>query len=238
MFAALRAELGIIMKHFFGIAALGLAAIMLPGVSNATTFVFEGNGGANDNPAGNFAKNCGSVGTDLCSINHALGFTYAKDGVSVTATAFANANPTLLIQDLAPDESGLGAFSENDTDNDQTQFNTSESIEFVFNQQVTLSNIEFNAGNDVDCSTPGPEGPCGFFDLFIDNVFFGNLEAVDLLAGGFLGTSFRFRPTTADAGFAIARFDVEAVPVPAALPLLLTGLAGLGLARRRKARQR
>lgn len=233
MFTGVRAHLGTIMKQLLAIAALGLAAVGLSGEAGATTFIFKGNG-AYDTPTGNIANNCGTVGIDFCTIDHAAGFTYSKDGVSVTATAHTSAGPTLLIQDIEPGESGLGAFSENDNDNDQTQFNSDEWIEFVFNGPVILSNIEFNAGNDVDCSTPGPEGPCGFFDLFIDNVLFANLEAVDLLAGPFVGTIFRFAPTTPDAGFAIAQFEVQPVPIPAALPLLLTGLAGLGFASRKR----
>jgi hypothetical protein len=212
------------------VAALGLSA------ANATTFIFKGDGGLNDSPAANAATNCGTLGFDFCTIDHTLGFTYAKDGISVTAKAYANGNPTLLIQDITPDNSGLGAFSENDVDNDQTQFSSGEAIDFLFNQQVRLSDIEFNAGNDTDCSTFGIEGPCGSFDLFIDNVFFMNIEAIDLLTMEFIGTLFRFVPTTPNAGFAIARFEVEPVPVPAALPLFITGVAGFAFASRRRKR--
>lgn len=222
------------MKKLLLSAAVGLSALGLTAAANATTFVFKGDGGLYDTPTGNIAYDCGTVGTDFCSDNDALGLSYSKDGIGVTAVAYANDEPTQLIQDIAPANSGLGALSEGDNVNDQTQYDSGEWIEFTFNQIVTLSNIEFNAGNDTDCSTFGSEGPCGFFDLYINNAFFASIEAVDLLAGGYIGTIFTFKPTTQGAGFAIAQFDVQAIPVPGALPLLLAGLAGLGFASRRK----
>ena len=219
----------------FLLAAAAAAAVLgLSTAPRAAVFQFEGNGGAYDTPTGNIALDCGTVGADFCSGNDASGLSYSKGGISLTATAFTSGGATQLIQDITPTDSGLGALSENDNVNDQTQLG--EWIVLTFDRAVQLSGIEFNAGNDTNCSTPGSEGPCGFFDLFIDNVFFGNLQAVDLVAGPFFGTSFRFVPTTQGAGFVIAKLIAEVpaeVPLPAALPLMLAGLAGLGFAARR-----
>lgn len=213
-----------------------LAAVSLVSFSaEAAVFVFEGNNGAYDTPTGNIAKDCGTIGADFCSGDDATGLSYAKDGLTLTAVAYTSAGATQLIQDITPENSGLGALSENDNINDQTQ--PGEWLALTFNTAVRLSGIEFNAGNDTNCSTPGSEGPCGFFDLFIDNVFFGNLLATDLVTGPFFGTAFRFVPTTAGAGFAIARLIAEgapAIPLPASLPLLLAGVAGLAFAAGRK----
>lgn len=221
-------------KCFAALAAVG-TALAIGASAHATTFVFKGDSGLYDSPTANFAKDCGTVGVDFCSANDALGLSYSKDGINVTATAFAGGVATQLIQDISPDNSGLGALSENNNVDDQTQTNSNEYIEFVFNQSVVLSNIEFNAGDDTDCSTPGLEGPCGNFNVLINGVtLLSGLTAIDLFAGPFVGTSFRFTPTTAGAGFAIAQFTVTPeIPVPAALPLLLSGLAGLGFAARR-----
>jgi hypothetical protein len=223
------------MKQFFAVLA-AVGVLGLGAGARATTFVFEGNGGLYDRPTGNVALDCGTVGIDLCSANDAAGLTYSKEGITLTAVAFTSAGATQLIQDITPEDSGLGALSENDNINDQTQLG--EWITLTFDRVVRLTAIEFNAGNDTNCSTPGNEGPCGFFDLFIDGVFFGNLEATDLLTGNFLGQSFRFVATTANAGFVIAKLTVDnaatAVPTPAALPLLLSGLLGLAFAGRRK----
>ncbi len=222
------------------ISAAAAAAIGITS-AQATTFIFKGDGGLQDVPTGNIALDCGSVGADYCTADDTLGFAYAKDGISFTVKAFANNLITQLIQDISPANSGLGALSEADASQDQTQFGAAEAIEFVFNQVVTLTNLEFNQGDETDCSAAaGGEGPCGNFDLFIDNVLFANLAAVDLLAGGFTGTTFRFVATTPGAGFALAQFaiDQQVIPLPAAWPLLLSGVAGLTFsARRRKPRK-
>ena len=117
---------------------------------------------------------------------------------------------------------------------DQTQFDSGEAIEFVFNTAVNLTNIEFNSGDDNDCSGPNTEGPCGDFDLYIDGIFHATITAVDLLTDVFFGTTFEFRAVTPGAGFTIAQFEVSDVPIPGAIPLLLSGLAGLGFASRRR----
>lgn len=235
------------MKKILVAAAAALAASGLAATASAAVvhFQFEGNGGPGvyDSPTGPFAEDCGTIGEDYCSIlDNGVwqGLDYGKDGVNFTATAYTGSAPdgltsTRLIQDIRPDNSGLGAFSEANPIDDQTQTNSGESIGFVFSQIVSLSNIEFRAGDDALCSTTsGVEGPCGEFDLYIDGALATTLAAVDLLAMSFVGTSFLFVPITADAGFAIAAFDVEAVPIPGALPLLISGLAGLGFASRRR----
>lgn len=217
-------------------AAAAAAAFAMTSAAGAATFVFKGDG-LNATPLGvpgvDFEAGCASA-QDFCSIDHSAGLNYSVGGLGVNVTALADNQATRLIQDVFPSDSGLGAWSEDDGDDDQTQFNSGESVKFTFDTAVFLSNIEFNAGNDTNCSTFGSEGPCGFFDLIIDGVFFANIEAVDLLATTFEGTIFEFVATTADAGFAIAKFDVREVPVPGALPLLLSGIAGLGFASRRR----
>jgi len=197
-----------------------------------------------DAPTGNVANDCGTVGVDYCTADDSLGFTYSKDGVSFTATAYkyadntyASRDATLLIQDIMPENSGLGAFSENDFNNDQTQFNSLESIEFDFGSAVSVSNIEFNAGDDNDCSGPQTEGGCGDFDLWIDGMFVATLTAVDLFTDVLTGTTFEFRAVTPGAGFVIAQFElVNEVPIPGAIPLFLAGMAGMGVAARRRRR--
>lgn len=227
------------MKKFLVACIAAATALGAAGAANAVTFQFKGDGGTFDAPTGNANQTCGSMGQDYCSINHALGLNYSKSGISVTAFGFANGVAARLIQDVFPDNSGIGVLSEADATQDQTQFDALEVIEFVFNQVVTLTNIEFNAGNDVNCSTPGSEGPCGTFDLIVDGMTrLDEAVAMDLLAGGgatWTGTTFRFVPTQAGAGFNIAQFTInQEVPVPGALLLLLTGIGGLSFASRGK----
>jgi hypothetical protein len=221
------------------IAAAVAAAGFLAVPANAATFIFKSGDVFLDTPTGNVAMDCGTIGADLCTDVDANGFQYSKDGIGFTATAYTydgmDREATQLIQDISPANSGLAALSEMDASQDQTQFDSMESIEFVFDAAVFLTNIEFNSGGDRDCSAASqPEGPCGFFELWIDGSLEGTFEAVDLLATVFFGTTFEFRAVTPGAGFTIAQFEVSDVPLPGALPLLLAGLAGLGFASRRK----
>lgn len=221
------------------LAAAGLMAVP----ANATTFVFKGDGN-NVTPAGNSTA-CATSNPlqDLCTVVHKDGFDYSLDGVNVNATAFAGVNgyddvdddhATRLIQDLSPEDSGLGAWSESTSNDDQTQFDSKEAIRFVFEDVVALTDVEFNAGGDTNCSLPGPEGVCGSFALYVDGAFMGVIAAVDSIAHLGNGMEFVLIAVTELAGFTIAQFTVSEVPVPAALPLLLSGLAGLGFASRRR----
>jgi hypothetical protein len=223
------------------VAATGL----LTAPAQATTFIFKSGGAFLDTPTGNVANDCGTVGFDFCTADNSLGLSYSKDGVNFTAWAYqytddtyASRAATLLIQDITPENSGLGAFSEDDIHNDQTQFNSLESIEFIFDGPVLISNIEFNAGDDQDCSAGTlTEGPCGDFDLWIDGLFVATMTAVDLLTDVLMGTTFEFRAVTPDAGFVIAQLEVISdVPIPGAIPLFLAGMAGLGFSARKRRR--
>lgn len=217
------------------IAAAALAAST--SAANATTFVFKGDGN-NVLPLGaegvDYTRDCGTNGADYCTINDAAGFDYELDGIALNVVAYAEGDPTRLIQDIVPGDSGLGAFSEMGETDDQTQFDTGESIEFNFDQEVTLTDVEFNAGGDVNCSAFGDEGPCGDFRLTIDGMVVGIIAAEDMIANLGTGMSFLLEALTPEGGFSIAQFTVSDVPVPAALPLLLSGLAGLGFASRRR----
>lgn len=226
------------MKSVVSIVA---AAALSISAADAALFQFKGDNGAYDTPTGNIAMDCGTVGGDICSDNDALGLTYSKDGIVFNVLALAGGQAATLIQDIMPFNSGLGVLSENDASQDQTQFDAAESLVFDFSATgapVRLTNIEFNAGSDSDCSNPLGEGPCGDFELYIDNAFIATFTAIDLLTNVFMGSLFEFRPNTAGAGFVIGQFEVSAdvapIPVPGAIPLLLSGLAGLGFAARGK----
>jgi hypothetical protein len=86
----------------------------------------------------------------------------------------------------------------------------------------------------VNCSNFGSEGPWGTFDLFVDGVLEGNFAAMDNMAFSLIGQTFEFVATQQGAGFAIGSISVSEVPVPGAAVAMISGLAGLGAARRRK----
>ena len=54
-----------------------------------------------------------------------------------------------------------------------------------------------------------------------------------------LGTGARFVLTalTAGGGFTVAQLTVSDVPIPGAIPLLISGIAGLGFASKKKKKQ-
>lgn len=238
------------MKTLRYLAAAVVAAGLMAAPASATTFVFKGQGN-NVTPLGvdgvDF-ESCASPG-DFCSVETQGvwgGLDYELDGIALTVNAYADPDgvATRLIQDISPEDSGLGAWSEDNNSDDQTQFDAGESIEFIFEDEYALTDVEFNAGGDVNCTTNsggGGEGSCGSFLLEVFNLAdiltystIIDITNTDVLA--FLGAGARFVLTslTPGSGFTVAQFTVSEVPVPAALPLLLSGLAGLGFASRRR----
>ncbi len=230
------------MKTLRYLAAAVVAAGFMAAPANAALFVFKGDG-LNATPTGNSVA-CASAG-DLCTVDHTLGFDYLVDGVALNVKAYedwagyddttpGSGVATRLIQDINPSDSGLGAWSESNGSDDQTQFDAMEAIRFTFTEQQTVTNVEFNAGGDTNCSSFGSEGPCGDFRLYIDGIFIATITAIDNIGLLGTGTDFLLIAVTQGAGFTIATMEVSDVPVPAALPLLLSGLAGLGFASRRR----
>lgn len=228
--------------------AAGFAGAFLIGAANAApvTIVFQ-NPGADLPVAGNYTtggacNGIGISGPDLCTINHATGLDYSVDWVNVNVTALTGAGSTALVQDLSPTNSGLGALTQGETNSDdQVQFSKAESLVFDFGSAVSLLEIDFNAGADTNCATPGGEGPCGTFSLIVDGVLSlanTDLTALDNLAfASIVGTVFQVVATGPSfGGFTIGSITVAEVPVPGAALLLLSGLASLGFAGRRKAR--
>ncbi len=227
------------------------AAGLLIAPANAATVVFKGDGQNATPVSGATTTNCGSGGVnDFCSTAPGVGIDYSVGGVDFTVSAFEDFFGTktgaIVIQDIQPTDSGLGVISAAETLNggdDQVQSNSgaNESLLFDFSASgpnpVQLSNIEFNSGADRNCSSVGSEGPCGLFDLYVDGLLkVAGVLADDLVLGGWIGTTFEFVANNPvdPSGFVIAQFDVQEVPIPGALPLLLSGIAGLGFAARRK----
>ncbi|MEM9013553.1 MAG: VPLPA-CTERM sorting domain-containing protein [Pseudomonadota bacterium] len=224
-------------------AIAGLATLAFASQASAATFVFDGNadGSPVDAPISNIAMDCGTIGQDFCTDNDALGFDYSKDGIAFNVVARLGDATTELIQDLVGPNQGLGALSEGGQTMDQ--INPGESILITFEDEVTLSDIWLNDGISQDCPGGGSEGPCGDVGISIDGgsvVSFTEFLAQGVLGDGggavlaLVGTTFEFFALTANAGYSIEQFTVSDVPVPAALPLLISGIAGLGFAARRR----
>ena len=221
-------------------ALVGVMA--MSGVANATTFIFDGMhpGPVPVDEPTNARVDCGTIGFDFCDVNGA-GFDYLKDGIALNAKGLANGAASLLIQDINGVNQGLGVLSEGGISMDQINADTGESVLFTFFQQVVLSNIELNNGTADDCPTVGAEGGCGIFDILIDanlptEQLLSGIVAIDVVPGGYVGTTFEFIARTAGDGFSIESISANLVetPIPGAIPLLLSGIAGLGFASRRR----
>ncbi len=228
------------------ITAVFAAAALMAAPASAATFIFKGDG-LNVTPLGvagvDFIEDCASNG-DFCSNDPAEGLDYTLDGINLTVKAYATGNPARLIQDINPSDSGLGAWSEDDGSDDQTQFDAGESIEFKFDKIYAVTDVEFNAGGDVNCtanSGGGGEGSCGeflleIFDLSDMLILSTIIDITNMDVVAYLGAGARFVLTalTPGSGFTVATMSVSDVPLPAALPLMFAGLAGLGFASRRR----
>ncbi len=249
------------MNKYLLSTAAAAALLLAPIAANATTFVFSGVGEmVVDGPVGNANVDfdCGTVGRDLCTDMNAAGFDYAKDGFSFNVRAteggtfgegggFTRGEPSLLIQDIVGDNQGLGVIAStegNPAGNifDQINFDAGESILFSFERMVILSDIFLNDGLSVDCPGGGAEGPCGMVGVSVDGgalqsfddfLAMGVLATAGGMAASFVGQTFEFVGLTSGAGYSIERLTVSEIPVPGAIPLLLSGIAGLGFAARR-----
>ena len=226
--------------------SLGLAGMLAAGTAFAApvTFVFQ-NPGA-DAPLGNFTTTSSCIGIavtsgDRCATDQSIGFNFLKSGISLNAKAISGGNTFALLQDLTPTNSGLAVLTAGESNSDdQIQIERNEAIVFAFSPLVRVLAIDFNAGADRNCATPGSEGPCGNFSLFVDGSAMSSFsgEAKDNMGFNLTGSMFRILHTgPRGSGFTIGSItvDVAKVPEPATLGLLGLGLAGLGLVRRRRA---
>ncbi len=140
--------------------------------------------------------------------------------------------------------SGVGVNSGANDQSENRLGGDNEAIVFVFDPAVTiLQSVAFETGGGVDTVSifDGNDNFITSFDVANNNANNNGYVTVDLtdVTGSvfkFVSTANPRAPGKPDGGIRITSLTVEAVPVPAALPLMAAGIGGLSLMGRRRKR--
>ncbi len=192
------------------------------------------------------ATTASAVVIDFGAVSHstANSITISQGGYTVTATAVGiNGVGTVLAnsqvirtKNTNPNEGGLGVVSQNDTNHEIDGGVTPLSIYkdmllLTFTTAVKIAKISFSRvdGNDdatftVDGNAMGTMALSGF-------------DWPNYLSVGFTGTVFGISALQQNDNFKIRSIQVTPIPLPPAVLLLASGIAGIcGLSRRKRAR--
>lgn len=191
---------------------------------------------------GSWPTQTGTVGADACGgadvCGEPMGFSSLYGGnFSVTATDNTS-NNGIVIQDLSPAYGGLGVVSQRRDGSvyGEDGINSGEYLTLTFTKQVTIVGMHFF---DTD-HTNTDRGDAG--KLSIDGGSFANLSLSSYVTANsskwLTGTTFRFGYVSDNddpKGYYLGAVKLmQPVPEPSAVLLMLAGLAGLGVAARRR----
>lgn len=213
------------MKLLRLLTAAAAAAAMIGG-AQAATFTFAGIGG--------------DLGKDQ---------TFTSGSASVTAIAINTEEPEAPV--LHQNIFGLGVTTGAPDSNQVDNVGDDEAIVFDFGaaaflESITLSlsgfydDIRIYGSNDaaVAAITSGGLSSITSISTLLAAVSGNGIEAVRFIDLTGIATAYRYLiatiPGGSGDGFRVKSVSASVVPVPAALPLLLSGLAGLAFASRRK----
>jgi hypothetical protein len=187
------------------------------------------------NATESLSTNCPSTGS--CTADN-LQTTQTYTGLTIGITA--NANGTLNVwDDLAPNFGGLGVGSGTTGTDTDDNINGTNVLTLTFASKVNLTGV--GTLFDPSHSPFGPGNPLtGSFLLSVNGGSFNPItfaNANDELLS-LLGTTFAFEEAGNQPTFYVSGLSyTSATPLPATLPLFLTGLGAIGFLARRKKRQ-
>jgi hypothetical protein len=209
--------LGVQMKR---VLACAVGALLFAGSANAALLDFTDTTAF---PNGTTAGSIAGSNYALSAAGGAISDGQAQDGSTCPAS-------------LACDRDGLGI-----GDDEITQISTGESLTITFSDFVSITAIhllDLFTGQSFEQALITHSG--GSFTINASEALGVGLSGYALYAAGAIVTNFlTFSGPNlfGDDGtndYALAALDVEAVPLPGALPLLLSGIAGLAFASRRR----
>lgn len=176
--------------------------------------------------------------------------------IGLTVSGFSGFNLTNLFstsQQIRHDyngnktQNGIGVMQELTSHQEQVNSAPGEYLRLQFTSEINLQGFDFASGSHLACGANNNDS-CGGFELFTfdgttaTSRLTGSLASADFATtGGIIGDDFLIRATngTSSGGelgwyLSAVAGDTARIPEPGTLALLGIGLAGIGVARRRR----